>query len=448
MRSHWVTGLAVGLIISGVSFSFAGDSSKASESLFGKLDANSDGKLTAEEAPEQHRRLFERLLSQHDENGDGSLSVDEFQAGTQSRRGQRSLERKMPAGQPLERVKMMLKRLDANGDQTVEKSEVPEVARPFFERLLNQVDENGDGALGREEFEAQASQIAKFVEQSSAQIEGRPQPEMIFARLDQDKNGSVEEAEVPQEHRERFQILRERADKNADGALSRDEFVAGFGQLARGPQGAGKGQGGRDGKGPGTQGAGRGPGKGPEIGRGSQGGPGGGRDFVEGMMRRLKELDTNGDEKISRDEAEKAERLKPHFDEIDANSDDYLDRDEVKKHIAAMAERFRAGRGPQGGPGGPGRFAQAMMERLKQLDTNGDEKISRDEASKAERLKEHFDKIDANGDGNLDKAEIKSHMEQMMKQFQSRRPEGAPGERGGAKGREGRPPRDNGKPVQ
>jgi Ca2+-binding EF-hand superfamily protein len=53
---------------------------------------------------------------------------------------------------------------------------------------------------------------------------------------------------------------------------------------------------------------------------------------------------------------------------------------------------------------------------LEERDTNKDGKLSKEEVG--ERMKENFDKIDANSDGFLDEAEITK----MLNQFGSNRP--------------------------
>lgn len=42
---------------------------------------NHDGQITADEVPEEQRRLFDRLVRRADKNGDGKLSREEFLAG-------------------------------------------------------------------------------------------------------------------------------------------------------------------------------------------------------------------------------------------------------------------------------------------------------------------------------------------------------------------------------
>ncbi len=75
---------------------------------------------------------------------------------------------------------------------------------------------------------------------------------------------------------------------------------------------------------------------------------------------------------------------------------------------------------PRGRRGGPGR----MAEMLKNMDTNGDGKIQRDEMP--ERMRQMFDRMDTNGDGAIDEAEIKAMQERMQR---GRRPGGQGRER-------------------
>ena len=151
----------------------------------------------------------------------------------------------------------------------------------------------------------------------------------------------------------------------------------------RGPRGP------RDGEGrPGDRGPGdRGPG-GPGF-----GGPGG--PSPEAMLRFLplmKALDADENGELSAAEIENAtKRLKT----LDKNDDGKLDRAELRPE-------------PPGGMRGggrefdPGRMVEQMMAR----DANDDGKLSGDEIP--ERMRRGMDRIDTNGDGALDEAEIKA----------------------------------------
>ena len=104
------------------------------------------------------------------------------------------------------------------------------------------------------------------------------------------------------------------------------------------------------------------------------------------MMERLKAADTNGDGMISREEAAALPMVAKNFDQIDANRDGQVTFDELR----AFHEQQRA-------------------EHWKRLDTDGDGRISRQEAqANAPRLAERFDKLDTNGDGFLTPDELRA----------------------------------------
>ena len=103
-------------------------------------------------------------------------------------------------------------------------------------------------------------------------------------------------------------------------------------------------------------------------------------------MERLKAADTNGDGMISREEAAALPMIAKNFDQIDANHDGQVTLDELR----AFHEQQRA-------------------EHWKRLDTDGDGRISRQEAqANAPRLAERFDQLDTNGDGFLTPDELRA----------------------------------------
>ena len=115
------------------------------------------------------------------------------------------------------------------------------------------------------------------------------------------------------------------------------------------------------------------------------------------MVERLKQADADGNGLISRDEAKTLPRLAKHFDEIDANRDGQLSKEELhafheKMHAQHAQER-----------------AQRMAEHWKKLDSDGDGRVSLAEAqANAPRLAQHFQQIDANGDGFITPEEMKA----------------------------------------
>ncbi len=97
-------------------------------------------------------------------------------------------------------------------------------------------------------------------------------------------------------------------------------------------------------------------------------------------------------------------------------------------------ERGQGHHGPRP-PHGPGSFG----ERFKEIDKNGDDKISREEA--IARVNEMFDKVDANGDDQIEKSEMREFMSKMMQERRGHRHHGP--------ARDGdRPPRGGNRPPR
>ena len=99
-------------------------------------------------------------------------------------------------------------------------------------------------------------------------------------------------------------------------------------------------------------------------------------------------LDANNDGSIDRSEAASHPRLAGKFDELDKNKDGKLAKEE-------MPQRGRHGKSGHG-----------SRERMAQLDTDKDGRISRAESAAGEgKLASRFDAMDANKDGYIDRAD-------------------------------------------
>lgn len=200
-------------------------------------------------------------------------------------------------------------------------------------------------------------------------------------------------------------------EEEVESAKVREQF--GEAKPGAGPQpgdrpGAGKTPPGADGQRPGGPGVGPGAPQGPPEGGarpapGEMGpGPGGGSGAAGGGLQRpggpgggfdLMTSDKDGDGKISK--AEAPEFMQTFFDRVDSNGDGVLDKAEMD----AM-RRFR-------GPGG----SRSGSRNLMQFDKNGDGKVTKDEVPA--EMQPVIDRLDANGDGAVDAAEI----EQMRSKF-------------------------------
>ena len=102
--------------------------------LFGKVDANADGKVTQEELTTHRTAMFTAA----DTNGDGKLSSDELAARELAR-----FNETMP-----DRVARMLSREDANADGSISADEIPE--GPMLDNFAR-IDADDDGAISQAE---------------------------------------------------------------------------------------------------------------------------------------------------------------------------------------------------------------------------------------------------------------------------------------------------------
>lgn len=363
---------------------------------FTQLDANKDGFISADEVEGSKKTLFDRLVRIVDENGDKKLSKDEFAKGTQ-----KSTEAKPPlTGEPGRtgrggggafNAKEILSRLDKNGDGKISKDEAPERMKENFDRL----DANKDGNIDAEEF---ARSAAAFGGRPGGAPPGAPVPgggdakaiEEVFTKHDANSDGKLTKDEIPEQQKEMFQRM---LDRLGGDSVNKEQFVRAM--LAQ------RGAGGRPPEGrPGEPGQ---PGAGPMV-----------------ALPVLRALDADGDGEISKAEIEGAAKA---LAALDKNGDGKLSRDEILPNFAGGGFPGRpgaAGRPGQPGAGGRGN-PEEMARSLKEADKNGDGKISKEEAP--DPLKDRFDRIDANGDGQLDVAELKTMFDR-MREAGGRRPDG------------------------
>lgn len=127
---------------------------------FEQLDTNGDGSLTMDEfeAPAKER------FAAADTNGDGALSAEELDAARPQGRHMRGdgprFGRMMPGMRGGDRAEM-----------------TPEMRQERATQMIEHLDDNGDGLLSAEELAA------------------GPNPDRIFAKMDADGNGAISKAE-------------------------------------------------------------------------------------------------------------------------------------------------------------------------------------------------------------------------------------------------------------
>jgi Ca2+-binding EF-hand superfamily protein len=186
---------------------------------FQNLDANNDTVIDLDEVPEEGRAAFDRLLAKGDANKNGKLEADEF----------RTLALKLRAlaqgGSGL--AGQRFKAMDKDGDGKVSKAEFtgPEL---LFQRL----DTDKDGFVTTEEalnaFKAQGKPTAPEPAAGEPKAPAEPAKDSPKARraallerlkaMDKDGDGSISKAEFTGR-----EALFTRLDTDEDGTLSRDE---------------------------------------------------------------------------------------------------------------------------------------------------------------------------------------------------------------------------------
>lgn len=223
----------------------------------------------------------------------------------------------------------------------------------------------------------------------------RMPPSPLMRVLDADKNGELSSDEIANAAKALKAL-----DKNEDGKLSREELRPQF------PHGRQPGQRGGQGGGPGGR-------------------PGGGPPSGEQFVKHIMGFDKDGDGKVTKEEL--PEPMQRMLQRGDTNEDGAIDREEAEKLVEQL-ERFRRDR-PQGGPGGAG-----FVERMMNLDRDGDGKVTQDEMPDWMRARV-LERADTNGDGAIDQEEA----EKMADQFERRR--GGPPPGAGRDDRPERPPR-------
>lgn len=192
--------------------------------LFKQIDANGDGLVSEGEIPADKRRLFARLLRKGDANADGKLNLDEFAKAMADERPETPPQR--PGEGDGDRFRQFLesdpqdafRRLDANGDGTIELSEVPEPGRARLEQFIQYYDADRDKALTLEEFRKGHEML-----RAQAGIGQAPptQPGGLLRVLDTNGDGMLSKDEIAAAG----ESLR-KLDRDSDGTLSQRELAA------------------------------------------------------------------------------------------------------------------------------------------------------------------------------------------------------------------------------
>jgi len=325
---------------------FAGDDGEEPAGLLAKRDADGDGRLSPAEFGSD-QELFDLL----DRDGDGYLTKKEL---PRARKARPKADRPAPAPElPADRpspADRMLQMHDQDHDGKLSREEWPAQARRAFE----DVDSNGDGFLDAQELGQAFGGRGQPRGDRPPGDRPPPSPEQlqkmaqgILKRFDKDGDGRLSAAELPQGEG-RFYLGA--ADLNQDGAVDLLELTNALqARMREGPGGP------RDGAGP------------------------------EQMLRRVKEMDKNGDGAIEREEWQGPDAL---FERLDVDQDGRISGKELKQALKEAGGRWND------------RVAEAAFRRF---DADGDGRITAEEWQGRAEL---FQRFDANGDGVITRDEV------------------------------------------
>lgn len=263
----------------------------------------------------------------------------------------------------------LIQSLDANNDGTIDKGEVPESAHPQFEKVLKLADTNKDGKLDRDELRTMARKLrdagpAMRKGDAAPAAAGAGNPQQRFKQMDKDGDGKVSKSEFTGP-----EALFDRLDADKDGSISKDELP-------------------KPGAGPGT------------------GGGGEGKSF---LLNRLKGMDKDGDGKVAKSEFT---GVAENFDRMDRDQDGSLSTREIEAAADLFAANFNPsnpaaakGKGAAKNPAASGEPGVFVAPRFKQMDKDGDGKVTKDEFTGPAPA---FGRMDKDGDGSLTMDEMRA----------------------------------------
>jgi Ca2+-binding EF-hand superfamily protein len=136
--------------------------------------------------------------------------------------------------------------------------------------------------------------------------------------------------------------------------------------------------------------------------------------MVQNMLDRF---DANKDGKISKQEANG--KLAENFDKLDANKDGYLDKDELRRAARFILANMEKGDNAKPGASPNQSTNPAATKDFDALDRNADGRLSLQEV-KGTEFADHFDKIDTNKDGTIDRKEFLAYLKKKAEKAEER----------------------------
>lgn len=173
---------------------------------FKEADTDGDGAVSKAE----YAAYLDKRFAALDPDGDGKLAEPDFAKAFSINVQSSAADRAAVPVQSPEIAQIIMRRLDANGDGKIEKSEAPPALMEDFDKM----DENHDGALGPDDTGLVERTRERMVRQSQAK-----RPQGFLERYDANKDGKLQKEEAPDAIKRSWDKL----DLNKDGVITTDE---------------------------------------------------------------------------------------------------------------------------------------------------------------------------------------------------------------------------------
>ncbi|QEG36630.1 transaldolase/EF-hand domain-containing protein [Bythopirellula goksoeyrii] len=321
--------IAAALSLQFVSVGLAAAKPDDSADLFTRLDKDTDGQLNSAEISDEYSFLFRRLVRTADSNSDGQLSIEEFQQGVSAERPEKPLAKKVSAELPgSDALLLLLAWMDTNSDLTIKSDEVPANLKTLYNQIHQQLKSKDSSQFRIRQLQQQSPRFTQLAlrytqrQQIDVEVElsllsdeqyalverlrGKVEPgkafstrenaESIFSRLDRDGDGVIAIDDLPEEVKERFFGMLQRADQNGDRRVTETEFLGFQGKVSKFSE----------------MNSNR-----PEV--------------TKRIAQLFRRADRNSDGMLTRREAPRF--LAARFNEIDADGDGKLSRQELSKSL-------------------------------------------------------------------------------------------------------------------
>jgi Ca2+-binding EF-hand superfamily protein len=194
------------------------------EQIMAFIDANSDGKITMEEAPEDWKAGFSFI----DANGDGGIDLNEVQVIAEFDKNKKEQSTQPQPTDGVVTAEQLMAFMDSNSDGKITMEEAPEELKPAFAFI----DQNAHGGIDLKEAQIMAD-FENGKQSPATAIATEPTAEQLMSFMDINRDGQITLDEAPEDLKTGFAFI----DQNGDGGIDVKEaqIMVDFGNNGQSP---------------------------------------------------------------------------------------------------------------------------------------------------------------------------------------------------------------------